>query len=806
MVVLEMREFEHRIPVRAGMASPRPLVMQNYFLQFGRQLPDIEANQIFVQWIYNYSIIEARVNDYLSSVTTIPKVAANGQVSQAWLDAVRPWLHGYIWVGERGTDVRIYLGHQDITLDFVQPLMYVTKVNSTQKWTFVPPWTSPDKPTVPPGPPHTTPRNPPTVTSGVTPVTPVVMASMVAAETAPLSIVNTSNTAVADDNVDPRIFDDSPPHPLSDADAEILEEAAVILDGVTGNDNTDPSQPAAPLGVLPPNLFSGFGGLDASCAFGSLESFKANVFDLSISNPSKISTFTVTGTDTRTTQYTIPSYLNLTWGTVSESFSATGTSKVDFMHDLSDTIDLGFNFFGFGAEFKRTFDQHTKEETFQKYMALYDQEVVYKVGLKNKDEVRDHLSPDFKKALATWSAENIVDQFGTHYMTEACFGGLRISSTTLDELNTVSKSDLVDAIELKAPINDPDTGTKVGDVSSKPKSEDHVVNTILKTMDVVKTKTIGGTAPDGAALYGWRQSLASNPSVVKYKLKSLDTLVDDATKKSELQKAIKARLALTQPVDGCNVLAIRVPLKPYFSDRDSRGKHDMSVAYPDVPKGWYAVGQFAQGAALEDAFHGNSSCIAVRGNPNFDLDPEHACPALFGATAAKRRWYASRGDHQYGMFTPVFDSPYQDDLLKKYPALKTSPQVSLSDQYLALGDIFEPATDPLGINRTSLENVACFHVSCLKEVPKFPVKVWIWDDTSTGGTPDVTIMGAPNLEMPDGKSKERRQMVLQAPETGPAYLFKCLPRGDDGSTEKWYTLDWDKVKWMENKWMADIPH
>ncbi|EXJ71718.1 uncharacterized protein A1O5_05526 [Cladophialophora psammophila CBS 110553] len=791
---VEIVEYKGKIPTLTTLVHRfRGNLIARYAEKLGYKISDDDSFVVMKKWLDEADTSAARAYAYLESLTDVPRnpkanpTGGDDLVSSDWLEAVKPWLHCHLCITDNAKQLRIYMGHQQLGTDKKQLLIHFIKKTDAGQWEYVKPW-GPVKPTPPPEKPD--------------PEKPVVLA-MGAPRT---SNVDVSTTTMDDALLDPRLLDDSPPHPLSTDDTRFLEKAATILDADNGNGNSEPSQPPVALGVLPPNLFSGFGGLDASCAFGSLESFKANVFDLSISNPLKISTFTCTGSDSKTAQYTVPSYLNLTWGTVSEYFSATGTSKVDFIHDLSDTMDLGFDFFGFGAEFKRTFDEHTKEETFQKYMAQYDQEIVYKVGLKNKDEVKEHLSPDFKKALATWTAEKIVDQFGTHFMTEACFGGLRIYSSTLDELNNVTKHDLVDAIELKAPIIDPDTGKKVGNVSAKPNSEDHVVNSILQTMDVLKTKTIGGTAPDGEALFDWRQSLASNPSVVKYKVKSLDTLVDDPTKKSALQTAIKARLAMTEPVDGCNVLAIRVPLKPYYSDRDSRGKHDISVAYPDIPKGWYAVGQFAQPAALENAFYGKSYCIAVRGNPNFDLDPDRACPALFGATSAKRRWYTERQGNNYGMFTPVFDSSYQDDLLKKYPALKTSPQVPLIDQYQALGDIFEPAVDPQSIPRTSLENIACFHTSCLKELPKFPPKVWIWDDTNTHGTPDVTVMGAPNLEMPDGKSKERRQMVIQAPETGPSYIFKCLPRGDDGSTEKWYTLDWDKVKWMENKWMADIPH
>jgi hypothetical protein len=319
---------------------------------------------------------------------------------------------------------------------------------------------------------------------------------------------------------------------------------------------------------------------------------------------------------------------------------------------------------------------------------------------------------------------------------------------------------------------------------------------------VVRTTTVGGTAPDGDKLEGWRRTLATNPSVVLYKSKTIDTLVDDPVLKAALQQAIRDRLSRGQPIDSCKLLAIRVPLTPYYSDRDSRGKHDISVAYPAVPKGWYAVGQFAQSAALENSFWGKSYAIAVRPNTNFELDLEHPAPALFGATSCLRRWHTYRQGNQYGMFTPVFDTPYEQEVFQKYPALKGA---KLRDQYVALGDVFENAADPQGVRQNSLERVACFHLSCLRELPGFPPKIWVWDDSGTGGTPDVTVMGAPNLVMPDGKPGEPRQMVIQAPETGPSYLFKCLARGNDGSLEHWFTLDWDKVKWLENKWMADIP-
>ncbi|ETI22664.1 hypothetical protein G647_06740 [Cladophialophora carrionii CBS 160.54] len=378
--------------------------------------------------------------------------------------------------------------------------------------------------------------------------------------------------------------------------------------------------------------------IDASYAFGSLESFRPNVFDLSISDPALIKKVLVTGTDGTTQEYTVPSFLNFTWGTESTFFSASGSSKVEFIHDLSEKVDIGFSFLGVSAEFERTFKQYNREETFNKYVALYDQEIIYKVGFKDTECTKRHLSAAIKNALATWLADRLVGQFGSHYMTAAWFGGLSIHSSTTDKLDTFSKTELIEALKTMIPLKDPETSVDAGDVRNNPDRSDVSSHSLAEALDVVRTTTFGGTAPDGEQLEGWRRTLATNPSVVLYKSKTMDTLMDDPVLRAALQQVIKDRLSRGQPVDRCKLLAIRVPLAPYYSDRDSRGKHDISVAYPNVPKG------------------------------------------------------------------------------------------------------------------------------C-----------------------------------------EPRQMVIRAAETAPSYLFKCLARGNDGSQERWFTLDWDKVKLLENKWMADIP-
>lgn len=126
--------------------------------------------------------------------------------------------------------------------------------------------------------------------------------------------------------------------------------------------------------VSPPNLSSGFGGIDASAAIFSINAFHTNLFDLDMGPGVETFSLVCPGPDSSTTTYTVPEYLNFTWATNNTRFSAVGSTKREFARDLSGHVKLDGNLLGFGAEFQRTFGDNSTEETFQKYMARYDQE------------------------------------------------------------------------------------------------------------------------------------------------------------------------------------------------------------------------------------------------------------------------------------------------------------------------------------------------------------------------------------------------------------------------------------------------
>lgn len=227
-------------------------------------------------------------------------------------------------------------------------------------------------------------------------------------------------------------------------EAELEQEMEDLLafdyvdDG--GDDNYDKKL------QLPPNFQSVLGGIDASCAAFSREGFKGNLFNMASTDGDTYSCYV----DGRNVEFAVPSYVTMTWGSESTSFSIVGESKKEFTNKLSKKLNLGGDFFGFGGEFERTFDETRTEETFKKYMARYNQEVVYSVAFKDEDNAAKYLSNDAVTAMKTWTPEKIVTSFGTHYTIKATVGGSRILASSLDTRDEFTETEMSTAIELKA--------------------------------------------------------------------------------------------------------------------------------------------------------------------------------------------------------------------------------------------------------------------------------------------------------------------------------------------------------------------
>ncbi|ORY07667.1 hypothetical protein BCR34DRAFT_489297 [Clohesyomyces aquaticus] len=595
-------------------------------------------------------------------------------------------------------------------------------------------------------------------------------------------------------------------------DEEPTTDERVALEGLFNESSTDPGDggtfpvrpriPATKV-LLPPNLSSGFGGVDASAPIFSVDAFYTNLFDLNIGPDVGTTSLACPGPDpsSTSTTYTIPDYLNLTWGTYTDNFKVTGSTKREFTQDLTNHVKLDVNAMGFGAEFERTFSDNSTEETFHKYMARYDQVHIYKVALKNPDIASDHLTFDARVALEEWDADKVVDTFGTHFTTEASFGGVRIHSFTSDILNSFKESELKLAIDLKAPINSPSPG-KADGAHAEADESDKKTQRLVDTMDAMQIRTLGGLAPEADTdLTNWRRTLFFNPVAVDYKLKPIyELLPPDHAKRAALTEEIQKRLAVTAPKDPFSLIAIRVPLKPYISDRDSQAYADLTVAWPDAPDGWLRVGQFAQSAKWENNNMTNDKGVAVRVNPNFDWEGKE--PTVVSAVACTRAWKTRQNGVDFGIFRPLGPDKATDtnsNVLTVNEGLfflqGTEPT------YQPLGDFFEHTQSPEGVPSVSLESLAVFHKSLLKTAYTTDSNVrWLWDDSGTGGWPDITLLGAPQ-DLAEASPPHDRRTLVVGPGGAPAYIFKCVPRNTDHKSVEWKTLDWSKVKWLDNKFL-----
>ncbi|WEW57034.1 hypothetical protein PRK78_002493 [Emydomyces testavorans] len=542
-------------------------------------------------------------------------------------------------------------------------------------------------------------------------------------------------------------------------------------------------------GRLPPNTQSGFGGVDVSCAVFDPSAVRTNLFKFPIDDGTA---WTDVGSGPNgDSTYTVPGYMTFSWASTSTSMTIVGETKTKFIQELSQTLKVGANFAGFGGEFSRTYDDSTKVETWKKYMATYHQTLIYRLGFKDIDHARNYLTDTAREAFTSWPAEKIVHTFGTHYMTSATFGGIRITSSSLDVRDNIKDTKLKTAIELKASYSDPEMDL---DATVKDSSKDNTVQQIMNKMELVHTRTIGGVAND-SNVQAWRNSLYANPVVVDYDIRPIWELIDDPNLAQEVKNQVNTLLTTTQPYDPCDILAMYVPIKKYADDRDSHAKCDLTVAVPDVPEGWLQLCQYAQCGTWNDSFNGaNNKGIAVRINPNRTVDRDgngkadgNQPPAVMGATGLDVIWQLWRSDRNFAVYH--LKGPSAD--------------------YAAVGDIFENQCDPNAVQR---KRYAVFHNRLLKQCklktndPKDGLK-FIWNDQRSGAGGNVVLVAPPlglcQVTDEAGNVKDM-PIFVNDPATGMGYPFYGTAVGDYDDTFEITAsmLDWSKVKWLEADWLG----
>jgi len=246
-------------------------------------------------------------------------------------------------------------------------------------------------------------------------------------------------------------------------------------------------------------------------------------------------------------EFSIPQGLTFDWtGSTTYSF-VTGETKTDYQSSLSKEMGLSgsaeYGGIGFGLEVKDSFGEKTLEETYQKYVSSYERISTYNCHFVDKSpgSVKTWLSDSAIAIFAKRDAKQIVETYGTHYMTEAYFGGVQRFSSRCKIIDSEVSTDLSQAFGFKLKAEGEGTGGEVnGDVRDASETTRKVYNSLTDYRKV----TFGGL-PDDKSM-PWATTLLENPTLIGNSMKRMDELInDDPDLKAAVKKEIDDRMKAT---------------------------------------------------------------------------------------------------------------------------------------------------------------------------------------------------------------------------------------------------------------------
>lgn len=293
-----------------------------------------------------------------------------------------------------------------------------------------------------------------------------------------------------------------------------------------------------------------FGGKDATKAAFDEGELRTQLFDFE--DPSrtfrKVTVhYYILGTRIEQ-EFSIPEGLAFDWtGSTTYSF-VTGESKQDYQNSLSKEMGLGgegtYAGIGFGLEVNDSFGESTLEETYEKYVSSYERIATYNTHFVDKSPaaITKWLSGSAVAIFATKDPKQIVDTFGTHYMTEATFGGVQRFSSKCSIIDSTVKTSLSEALGFKLQFDGEGAG---GEVKGSVKDASETTRKIYNNLGEVSKVTFGGL-PDDKSM-PWATTLLENPTLITSSLGRLDELIiDDPTLKAAVAHEIDARLKATR--------------------------------------------------------------------------------------------------------------------------------------------------------------------------------------------------------------------------------------------------------------------
>jgi hypothetical protein len=269
-----------------------------------------------------------------------------------------------------------------------------------------------------------------------------------------------------------------------------LTKRAEMLGGV--------ASPTTPSGiVLPNNLGTQFGGVDVTMGFKNPNFIRPGLWNLGGLEENQYETQTVYYGETEGQwTYQVPEFLAFSWASQLNTETVTGETKSDYQQKLSQSFSANIGFAGFGLEVQDTFEEETLVETYYKYASIYARQQIYHVSVRESPAtLQSYLSDRARRLFAAGNAKEIVDTFGTHYMSSASFGGMRRFASSIDVRDEGISTKLGQALKLKFAIE-----TEAGEVSGGA-GNDNSDATVKKLRDSMETKSsivFGGTYIDGS--------------------------------------------------------------------------------------------------------------------------------------------------------------------------------------------------------------------------------------------------------------------------------------------------------------------
>ncbi|KAF3046485.1 hypothetical protein E8E12_010134 [Didymella heteroderae] len=561
--------------------------------------------------------------------------------------------------------------------------------------------------------------------------------------------------------------------------ARQTSSSTVFYRAFTGMANVaqdDPSgePPASP--ILPFNCQGLFGGIDATQSFSKGQGIRPNLFELLNLDAKEYlhqdvqwqGQGSLSGADDHIATFSIPRYLDFVWETRFHEETVTGETKKEFQTNLTTSMGLDASVDGFGMEMNNSFNENDYSETWNKYASLYRHHQIYtlKINQSAPTKLHQYLTEHAMDTFDNGTAAEIIDTFGTHFMTKAVFGGLKRWSSTLDIRNHEVSKSLGISLGIKvaetAPVSEDGKegteGTKAPDSGgANISNQSETTKKIYKSLQITTTDILGGTPRSNND--EWMTSIYRNPAVINFSLRNIADLILDPVKAADVQKEADRRM---------QEAGVRVNHKAQImfnsfagveDDHGSGAQMDISCARLNRIDGWFNIGHYATGSLgwNTDNYQG----LMIRDIPDAKVQ------LIVRPTGVFRTW-GMRSPHRLGLF-----------------GLQGPPgYISLSDAFFR--------EEGVGVDR--FEDQGMIHEQELTVEASWGSK--LWDDSHTGSN-DVGSAWAVDVgPFDDAKSK-----ILKVPDnSSPGFLFKSFSTQDTpgGKPRK---LDLSKCKLLKNSFL-----